>query len=120
MKHDEAIAILGNDPPNFADFETVGDFDNAVILYNRAKTYAIEHLKRFQWRPIEDAPRDGETVLVCLPRMMNLIIRARYCTIHKHWLSERESPDGICKYEFFHGGDLWMPLPDGPEKEGEI
>lgn len=115
MKHDEAIDIL----ERHQKWRMGADIDasNPKEL-SAALTYAIEHLKRFQWRDIKDAPRDGETVLVCLPRMMNLIIRARYNTIHKHWLSERESPEGITRYEYFHDGDLWMPLPDGPEKEG--
>jgi hypothetical protein len=81
-----------------------------------ALTHAIEHMKRGQWQPIETAPKDGELFLICLPRMMNLIIRARFDRIHKLWLSERGTDGGVASVEFFHQGDLWMPLPEPPQE----
>ena len=70
---------------------------------------------RDEWRPIETAPENSDVFLVCLPRMMNLIIRARYDRIHKQWLSERLSGDRITGVEFFHHGDLWIPIPKPPK-----
>ena len=69
------------------------------------------------WQSIETAPKDGSMLLVCLPRMMNLIVRARYDRVHKYWLTDYEGEGGIKQPHFFHPGDLWqpMPLPPAPE-----
>jgi hypothetical protein len=80
--------------------------------------WVIDHLAAQgyigEWRPIECAPKDGEYFLVCLPRMMNLIMRARFDTVHKQWLSERDNDGAISRVEFFHAGDFWMPMPKPP------
>ena len=68
-----------------------------------------------EWQPIETAPKDGGVFLICLPRMMDLIIRARFDSVHKLWLSERDTDGGIIRAEFFHPGDYWMPLPAAPK-----
>lgn len=67
------------------------------------------------WKPIETAPKDGKTILVCLPRMMNLIVRASYSNVHKYWRTDLESDGGISRPTFFHTGDHWMPLPAPPK-----
>jgi hypothetical protein len=65
-----------------------------------------------EWQDMSSAPRDGTIVLVLLPRMQNLIIRARY-SIHKYWETDDERP-GLTRPTFFHEGDLWQPLPTPP------
>lgn len=78
---------------------------------------ALEMAKGNVWQPIETAPKDGGMFLVCLPRMMDLIIRARFDRVHKQWLTDLES-QGLDKVHFFHPGDVWQPLPT-PPKESE-
>lgn len=68
-----------------------------------------------EWRPIETAPKDGSMFLVCLPRMMNLIVRCRYSTVHGYFKTDDRTDGGINSPSFFHDGDYWMPLPDPPE-----
>lgn len=103
-KLEEAIylAKYGNDVPQWVVDEVV----------KAAEAYA-----KMQWQPIETAPMDGGIFLVCLPRMMNLIIRARFDRVHKQWLSERETDGGISRVEFFHAGDFWAPLLEPPEEK---
>ena len=67
-----------------------------------------------EWQPIETAPKDGTTVLVCLPRIMNLIIRASYSKVYGYWKTDLETDGGITRPTFFHKGDYWMPLPPPP------
>jgi hypothetical protein len=54
MKTDEAIAII----------EFCTEATKKLNLYlplemEHALSHAIEHMKQYQWRPIEEAPRDG-------------------------------------------------------------
>lgn len=77
----------------------------------------IEELKKRalpEWQPIETAPRNSEMVLVMLPRMMNLVVRSWYNRLYNCWMSDRETEGGITKVEFYHKGDLWMPIPEPP------
>lgn len=69
------------------------------------------------WMPIETAPKDGEMILVLLPRIMNLIVRASYCGVHGYWKTDHEANGGITNPTFFHEGDMWHPMPPLP---GEI
>jgi len=68
-----------------------------------------------EWQPIETAPKDANMILVCLPRQMNLIVRARYSNVHKFWLTDYEGEGGIIRPTYFHKGDFWMPLPPPPK-----
>lgn len=70
-----------------------------------------------EWQPISTAPKDGTTVLVCLPRIMNLIVRASYSTVHKYWRTDMDTDGGITNPTFFHDGDFWMPLPEPPQDD---
>lgn len=66
------------------------------------------------WQPIETAPKDGQMILVCLPRMMNLIVRARFDTVHGYWLHDYEGEGGVSRYFSLHSGDVWLPMPKPP------
>jgi hypothetical protein len=62
------------------------------------------------WMPIETAPKDV-MVLVCLPRQMNIVVRAWYNSIHNFWQTDYEGEGGITRPMYFHEGDLWHPIP---------
>ena len=66
------------------------------------------------WQPIETAPKDGRMILVCLPRQMNLVVRAWYRDYKGFWLTDQETDGGISKPAWFHEGDLWHPVPSLP------
>jgi hypothetical protein len=64
-----------------------------------------------QWQPIETAPKDGRMILVCLPRQMDLVVRAWYRDYKGFWLTDENTDGGITRPAFFHEGDLWHPIP---------
>lgn len=71
------------------------------------------------WLPIETAKKDPNTViLVLLPRMMNLIVRARYNSVHGYWITDCDNDGRISKPTFFHPGDMWHPMPALPASPG--
>lgn len=101
MTNEEAIDILENG---------CGD----IVTYSIALTHAIEHMKRFTWREIETAPRDGVT-------------KALYgCYKNGNWYIQITArgkgvgglhvnvPTGFRSYT---GATHWMPLPPAPESE---
>jgi len=67
------------------------------------------------WKSFETAPKDGQMILICLPRQMNLITRAWYNKIHGHWLHDYETDGSISRPLFFTKDDLWHPMPDLPK-----
>ena len=62
MKHDEAISELERLLSNLPEYDQKID-THEYFVFLTSLTYAIDHLKRFQWQPIEDAPRDGTPYL---------------------------------------------------------
>ena len=86
-----------------------------IVMNHSYHARAYQSLSAGQeWQPIETARKDGQMILVCLPRMMNLIIRARYDKIHNHWLTDYEGEGGVSRPMFFHPGDLWQDMPASP------
>ena len=113
MKTSEAIEILECGEPNFADYNTVGDYDDAVLRYRRAKTHAIEVMRLSEWQPIETAPKDGTLVLVAHPVTMrsdtDQIVRVAWMK-DGLWASHPS-----CWLVNEHMPTHWMPLPPAPE-----
>ncbi len=63
-----------------------------------------------EWQPIETAPKDGTTILICKPGMKTPWMAK--------WEEMRRAPDrwsaiglGRCPFDPTH----WMPLPSPPE-----
>lgn len=79
---------------------------------------ALAHLtaleKERERQLIETAPRDGRMFLVMFPRMMNLVVRARYNKIHGYFVDEHENGDAVSRPAFYHEGDLWIDIPAPP------
>lgn len=79
--------------------------------------HAIEwERSREKWMPIETAPKDGTMILVCLPRMGNLIVRSRYDRIHGYWVNDYEGEGGVKRGSVYHPGDLWTHMPPAPKE----
>lgn len=70
------------------------------------------------WQPIETAPKDGQMILVCLPRQMGLVVRAWYRDFKGFWLTDQETDGGISRPAWFYEGDLWHPIPPIPDTTG--
>ena len=85
-------------------------------MSDETKTQAKNEVASIGWLGIESAPKDGRMILVCLPRMMNLVVRARFNTIHGFWQTDYEGEGGITKPHFFHEGDLWHEIPKLPNR----
>ena len=75
-----------------------------------------------EWQPIETAPKDGSTILVCGPRLLHA---HGFGMATVHWQMDHE--DGIPWWKIEDGKfgpyDLrgpspthWMPLPDPPSE----
>jgi len=71
----------------------------------------LESQEPVAWKPIETAPKDGAMLLVCVPRQMNIVVRARYNKLHNFWQTDYEGEGGITRPTYFHKGDLWHPIP---------
>ncbi len=70
-----------------------------------------EELARYEWRPIESAPKDGTSILVCNATIGGEPMCAHYSAIYNNWQLERK---GV--WIPTH----WMPLhePPAPEEPG--
>ena len=77
------------------------------------KDVEIEKLRN-PWQPIETAPKDGRMILVCMPRMMNLIVRSRWNRVHNHWIND-DGQEGLTNPAYYHAGDFWCELPQPPQ-----
>ena len=98
---------------------SIADEDDAAKSQQLAKEVlaVVEYVTvqgQVVWQPIETAPKDGTMILVCLPRQMNLVVRAWYNKVHKHWATDHETDGGITRPTWFHKGDLWHPIPTRP------
>ena len=102
--------------------ELIAELMNCNVPKNEREHAAAREIERLQealaqpeqepvaWQPIWTAPRDV-MVLVCLPRQMNLVVRAWYNSIHNFWQTDYEGEGGITRPTYFHEGDLWHPIP---------
>ena len=64
----------------------------------------------FKWRDINDAPRDGTTILACWPQQGNLMMLVWYSSAHGFWLRTGREP--VIPMQATH----WIPLPDPPKE----
>lgn len=70
-----------------------------------------------KWQPIKTAPKDGSVFLLCIPKQMNLIVRCRYNTVHKYFITDCETDGGITRVVFLYEGEYWMALPKPPTQD---
>ncbi len=117
MKTSEAIKILEKGVPDYSDFKTVKEAWDAADLYNQAIKHAIEHMRRFQWQPIETyTPRKDPNVVLVFDRIP---VAARYDIDGQRWMMGGKFLD---QPDYFVAIRVkpthWMPLPDAPESEG--
>lgn len=98
---------------------TYGELYKDYILQEALKEIAFNawQAAQPQWQPIETAPKNGEMILVCLPRQMNLILRARWSEIYNMWLADKEFENCLDRGIFFHHGDLWTSIPQPLEQK---
>ena len=89
-------------------------------MRDETKMQANNDAASIGWLGIESAPQDGRMILVCLPRIMNLVVRARFNTVHKFWQTDYEGEGGIVKPHFFHAGDLWHEIPKLPNDKAQL
>ena len=108
MKHDEAVGTL----EQMLFDRQCDDTHDRMPDREEALSFAIEHLKRFKWRLIENedgevvAPHDTDLLLHCPGRSIYNPKRVELgCAISKE-AGSRHS-----------WATHFMPLPDGPEKE---
>lgn len=85
---------------------------NQALEDMKAKGYLRQPVA--DWMPIETAPKDGTVFLICLPRMMNLIVRSRYDRLHGYFISDYDNEERLARPHFYHEGDLWHPMPPLP------
>ncbi|KQI67020.1 hypothetical protein AN189_17495 [Loktanella sp. 3ANDIMAR09] len=72
---------------------------------------AADALKRDVWMPHDTAPRDGRMFLIRYPRMMNLVCRIWFDTVHGYFKDDNRTDGGITNPVFLHDGDLWAEIP---------
>lgn len=81
-------------------------------IIRSALQLAIEHMKRWQWQPIESAPKDGTFVLVC-EKDNSAIYEARF--MWDDWYPSMQSDSD--EYGPMKGYPAhWMPLPEPPQE----
>lgn len=114
---DPQPVLSGTSEPQAATVTWADGYDQfwGALEAERAKVAAAYEAVA-QWQPIETAPQDGRMILVCLPRVMNLIVRARFNNIYKYWVTDYEGEGGVKVPHFFHPGDVWTPLPQPPKE----
>lgn len=67
------------------------------------------------WKPAATAPKDGRMFLVCFPRIMNMIVRCTYDSVHGYFKTDMDTDGGVTSPTFFHDADVWTNLPDPPQ-----
>lgn len=63
------------------------------------------------WQPMETAPRDGTSVLVCTPRTMHVVYWIEKDIEYWHVTDNKHGPFPLRGPSPTH----WMPLPEPPE-----
>jgi hypothetical protein len=109
MNTQEAIDILNTllDKNRFTDGVEIS-----------ALTHAIEHMKRWQWQPIETAPKDGTTIIIFDSYSDDKgidgygVCTARWDYSLKWWIMHQRYSNVISLINPTH----WMPLPEPPQE----
>lgn len=79
----------------------------------------ISAVREREWRGIESAPRDGTSILACIPRFRPSQVQWLCHDDKCGWARDPEDyPDEDSFATEFHSSDYcptaWMPLPEGP------
>ena len=86
------------------------EFPDAVVDDNFRKAARAAIVECFKWRPIEEAPRDGTTILACWPQQGNLMMLVWYSSVQGFWLRTGREP--VIPMQATH----WMPIPKPPKE----
>ena len=127
--YDKAIEFMNAGLKNQID-SIQGEADKTVERILDGHDELESKLEKFQWRPIETAPKDGVSVLVYIPCIG---MREAYYNEAEQWFvdSAKFSNQEECrgwwwvvtasgsseKFEDWNQPTHWMPLPNKPEGE---
>ena len=97
---------------NHCGFETL--FQNIIVTHECHSRNAEQPLRCevINWQPIETAPKDGRTIVVCYGMQSNIPVKVvHFNNIHKFW-----SHYGEADLSLETNATHWMPLPPPPEQ----